>query len=129
VPKNRQNIKTSTYRQPHSDSSKKQTKAVFLTTKITDFNLNNLFLEVDLGQEFFDAEQKRLKSAVVRTKTYRIRGNKMLIFFLCWGAASVVGTLIALSLIWSGKRTSQKTSELSSRTAPDSASVSRTLQA
>ncbi len=53
----------------------------------------------------------------------------MLTFFLCWGAASVVGTLIALSLIWSGKRASQETSELSSRTAPDAASASRTLQA
>jgi hypothetical protein len=93
------------------------------------FSLNNLFLEVNLVQVFFDAQQKKLKSAVVRTKTYRIRSNEMLTFFLCWGAASVVGTLIALSLIWSGKRTSQKTSELSSRTAPDSASVSRTLRA
>ena len=53
----------------------------------------------------------------------------MLTFFLCWGAASVVGTLIALSLIWSGKRASQESSELSSRTAANSAVAPRTLRA
>ncbi|MEB0029015.1 hypothetical protein QN375_25150 [Pseudomonas sp. MH9.2] len=108
---------------------KKQTKAVFLTTKIMAFSLNNLILEVNLVQEFFDAQQKRLKSAFVRTKKYRIRSSKMLTFFLCWGAASVVGTLIALSLIWSGKRASQESSELSSRTAANSAVAPRTLRA
>jgi hypothetical protein len=107
----------------------KTNKSRFFDDKITDFNLNNLILEVNLVQAFFDAQQKRLKSAVVRTKTYRIRSNNMLTFFLCWGAASVVGTLIALSLIWSGKRASQESSELSSRTAPNSASASITLQA
>lgn len=31
----------------------------------------------------------------------------MVTFFLCWAAMSVVGTFIALSLIWSGKRNSR----------------------
>ncbi|MDY7565974.1 hypothetical protein QN400_24640 [Pseudomonas sp. RTC3] len=114
----------------HTTSTQKKTNGSrFLTTKIMAFSLNNLILEVNLVQEFFDAQQKRLKSAFVRTKKYRIRSSKMLTFFLCWGAASVVGTLIALSLIWSGKRTSQESSELSSRTAQNSAVAPRTLRA
>jgi hypothetical protein len=31
----------------------------------------------------------------------------MVTFFLCWAAMSVVGTFIALSLVWSGKRNSR----------------------
>jgi hypothetical protein len=32
----------------------------------------------------------------------------MVIFFLCWGFISLLGTLFALGLIWSGKRNSRE---------------------
>lgn len=32
----------------------------------------------------------------------------MVTFFLCWGFISLLGTLFALGLIWSGKRNSRE---------------------